>query len=56
MNAFHVGQELKVTSNRVFGVPVHFTVTRVGRKLLHGIFYYGMVEWKGAIRPERIWE
>lgn len=41
---FKVGQELKVWSERVFGVPVHFTITKVGSKLLHGTF---------AINPDR---
>lgn len=51
---FRVGQELKVWSERVMGVPVHFKITKVGTKLLHGTFAYAMSAWEGAIVPERI--
>jgi hypothetical protein len=54
METFTVGQELKVWSERVLGVPVRFVVTKVGRKYLHGDFYYGFSQWKGAIVPGRI--
>lgn len=54
ISTYQVGQILSVWSERVFGVPVHFEVTKVGRKLLHGTFRYAGVEWKGAIVPGRI--
>lgn len=58
MDQFHVGQELRVWSERVLGVPVAFTVTKIGTKYLHGTFYYGMTTWTGWIKPDRVvsWE
>lgn len=51
---YHVGQECRAWSERVFGVPVHFTITKVGTKLLHGTFSYNGVTWTGKIPPERL--
>jgi hypothetical protein len=44
------GEVYKVWSERVFGVPVHFTVTKIGRTMVHGTAYYGMDEWPMKIR------
>ena len=54
METFTVGQELKVWSEKVMGVAVHFTVEKVGTKYLHGTFRYGLAEWKDKIVPGRI--
>lgn len=49
-----VGQEWNAWSERMLGVICAFTVTKVGRKYIHGEFYYGMTTWKAQITPRRL--
>lgn len=54
ISVYRVGMTLKVWSNRVFGVPIWFEVTKVGRKYLHGDFRYAGAVWSGAVSPARV--
>lgn len=38
-------------SERVFGVPCHFTVLKVGRKNVKGVMHYGGHAWNCVINP-----
>jgi hypothetical protein len=49
-----VGQRVEFWSERVFGVPAHGTVTKVGRKLVHVDAWYGGAEWSTRIAVSRI--
>lgn len=52
---YHVGQEVKAWSERVFGIPVPFKITKVGTKLIHGDFTYAGHTWHASgIHPDRI--
>lgn len=52
---FKVGETYPAWSERVFGVPVPFKVTGVGRKLVHGKFHYPLAGWSRivALHPDR---
>lgn len=45
---------VSVWSERVFGVPVDFQVTKIGTKLLHGTMYYNGVRWNAKLPRERV--
>lgn len=47
---------VKAWSQRVFGVPATFTVEKVGTRLLHGTWSYGMASWRGKCPPARVIE
>ena len=49
-----VGRTYWAWSQRVFGLRVRFTVTKVGYKLVHGDFYYQGNTWHGKINPDRL--
>jgi hypothetical protein len=53
MRTIEVGKTYKAWSERVFGVWVNFTVTKVGTKLIHGEFCHGGTVWKARISPAR---
>ena len=51
---FTVGQDIRFWSERVFGVPVHATVTAIGRKYLTVEARYGLATWVAKIHPSRV--
>lgn len=51
---FNAGVYVHVWSNKVFGVPVLFNVSKIGTKYMHGTLEFNGVRWTGTLPRERV--
>lgn len=54
LDMLRVGQVWKAWSERIMGVWVDFTVTKIGRKWVHGTMRYGDSQWQAKISTKRL--